>query len=90
MSEKASVDIRSHFPSSVIRWVGITHQLNKIIHLAREPSTNVQLNFVVKTSLEDEVGCGRSFAIEDSQLRIIVEEEPRKTTREVVEELNVN
>uniref|UniRef100_A0A1I7XU82 HTH_48 domain-containing protein n=1 Tax=Heterorhabditis bacteriophora TaxID=37862 RepID=A0A1I7XU82_HETBA len=40
--------------------------------------------------LEDEEGRRIPLVIDDSQLRIIVEEEPRKTTREVVEELHVN
>uniref|UniRef100_A0A1I7WPJ6 HTH_48 domain-containing protein n=1 Tax=Heterorhabditis bacteriophora TaxID=37862 RepID=A0A1I7WPJ6_HETBA len=40
--------------------------------------------------LEDEEGGGRPLAIDDSQLRVIVEAELCKTTREVAEELDVD
>jgi histone-lysine N-methyltransferase SETMAR len=41
-------------------------------------------------SLEDEEGRGRSSAIDDNQLRAVIEADPPKTTREVAEELNVD
>uniref|UniRef100_A0A1I7WSE9 HTH_7 domain-containing protein n=1 Tax=Heterorhabditis bacteriophora TaxID=37862 RepID=A0A1I7WSE9_HETBA len=64
-------------------------------HLTREPSTNLQLNigfedFVTETSLEDEEGRGHSLVVDDGQLRAIAEVDPRKTTREITEELNVS
>uniref|UniRef100_A0A1I7XC44 Guanylate cyclase n=1 Tax=Heterorhabditis bacteriophora TaxID=37862 RepID=A0A1I7XC44_HETBA len=68
-------------------------------HLAREPTTNVHLNigfedFVTETRAlkmrRVAEGRGRLLAIDDSQLKAIVEEDPRKTTGEVAEELNVS
>ncbi|XP_065663076.1 histone-lysine N-methyltransferase SETMAR-like [Hydra vulgaris] len=41
-------------------------------------------------SLEDEEGRGRLSEIDDDQLRALIEADPRKTIREVAEELNVH
>uniref|UniRef100_A0A1I7WZ15 HTH psq-type domain-containing protein n=1 Tax=Heterorhabditis bacteriophora TaxID=37862 RepID=A0A1I7WZ15_HETBA len=68
-------------------------------NVIKEPTTNVHLNigfedFVTETRAlkmrRVAEGRGRLLAIDDSQLKAIVEEDPRKTTGEVAEELNVS
>lgn len=42
------------------------------------------------TSLEDEEGRGRPSEVDNDELKALIEADPRKTTREVAQELNVD
>ena len=65
------------------------------MHLAQELLTNVHCSggsrsFAKETSLEDEECSGQPPEVDSDQLRAIIETDPLRITREVVEELSAD